>query len=56
MAKRTVRSRSVQAPKVRGSIPLEKIDRAIREVASRLSLSPDKTRVKRRERAGSGQR
>jgi hypothetical protein len=56
MAKRAVRSRTVQSPKVKSSIPLEKIDRAIRVVADRLSRASERPRAKRAERSGAGQR
>jgi len=56
VTKRAVRSRTVQSPKVKSSIPLEKIDRAIRVVTARLSASPAKSRSKRPERARAGQR
>lgn len=54
MTKRATRRRTVQSPKVKSSIPLEEIDRAIRVVAERMSRS--KPRAKRTERAGASQR
>jgi hypothetical protein len=56
MTKRAARGRKVQSPKVKSSIPVEEIDRAIRIVAARLSASPVRSRSKRPERAGAGQR
>lgn len=56
MAKKTARTRSVQAPKAKSSVSLQKIEDAIRTVALELSHSSAKRAGKRSERAAASHR
>jgi len=56
MAKKTARTRSVQLPKAKSTVSLQKIENAIRTVALELSPSSAKHAGKRSERAAAGHR
>ena len=56
MAKKTGRTRSVQAPKAKSSVPLERIERASRTVALKLSPASVKHAGKRNDREAAGSR
>ena len=56
MAKKTARTRSVQLPKAKSTVSLQKIENAIRTVALKVSLSSAERAGRRRERAAAGHR
>ena len=56
MAKKAARTRSVQSPKAKSSVSLEKIENAIRTVTLKVSPSPAKNAGKRSEPAAAGHR